>query len=423
MERRFAWLVLVLSLIVLLVACSSGETATSDVAINDDDILSIDEATINPGSAAADTIAAQGTPSTISDPNGLHGVAYKFLRNGDELKWEKLKAGTYNIYAWARGELYGAEAPKLTITIGSQALTQSFSTTSYVKTLFGQVTIKEGDQVSAKFINDAWGGTSTTDRNLVLSHIWCEPVSGGTPSPDDSTKINSVQTIIDDVTLPHDAKPLGVPEDYSWAQGPVIDEGKDYSSFKAFTAWGQLYEPTTGNPAVNTRVQLKNIKTYFLSKSDNTWYLLQSTADVDGAAYVEDFSNDESIPADIRTESEGVSVTAGDGYNFHFWPSNGRAEIDPNNIAGWFTTVQARLIVDDQNLPDDRAQAKFIMGMAGDYWISLDASWESDWSANSGIGVGRFKYLTADWQAFNFATFFQGDLDEEKLRQNPPPLE
>ncbi|MGL4610829.1 MAG: DUF4832 domain-containing protein, partial [Trueperaceae bacterium] len=38
-------------------------------------------------------------------------------------------------------------------------------------------------QVSAKFINDAWGGTATTDRNLILSHLWCEPTTPSTPAP------------------------------------------------------------------------------------------------------------------------------------------------------------------------------------------------------------------------------------------------
>ncbi|MGL4610274.1 MAG: carbohydrate-binding domain-containing protein [Trueperaceae bacterium] len=184
MPKRFlAWLVLSV-LLLLLAACSDTSTSSAEASQPDQDYtLGVEEAEAVNGAADADTIAAQGTPSKISDPNGLNGVAYKFLRNGDELIWRELPAGTYNIYASARAELYGDEAPKMTITIGSQAFTQSFNSTSYQEVLFGQVTVKEGDQVSATFINDAWGGTSTTDRNLILSYISCEPTTSSTPAP------------------------------------------------------------------------------------------------------------------------------------------------------------------------------------------------------------------------------------------------
>jgi hypothetical protein len=179
MQRLFSRCMLLLSLMLLLVACSSEKTVASTVAANEDDILSVDEATPNPSYADTNTLSAQGSPAEIYDANAFNNTAYKFVRNSDELQWERLKAGTYNIYAWARGELYGDEAPAMTITVGSQTLTKSFENTEYQQTLFGRVTVEEGDSVTATFINDAWGGTPATDRNLILSHIWCEPVEDG----------------------------------------------------------------------------------------------------------------------------------------------------------------------------------------------------------------------------------------------------
>jgi hypothetical protein len=231
--------------------------------------------------------------------------------------------------------------------------------------------------------------------------------------------VNSLETIINDMTLPHEDKAAGVPESYDWASGPRIGRGNEPGDFKAFIAWGQVYEAASGNPAKNTRVELKNIKAYILSKADGKWHLLQSSTDVEGAAYREDFVNDESKTLELRTEPDGsISVTAGDGYNFHFWTSSGRSTIDPDDVAGVFTTVQARLIVDDPTLPDDRATAKYLLSMGGDYWLSLSAQWKSDWSANGDAAIGRFKYVTSEWQAFNMTT-----LSEEELRNNPPPLE
>ncbi len=194
--------------------------------------------------------------------------------------------------------------------------------------------------------------------------------------------------------------------------------GNDPKSFKAMIAWGQVYEDAEGNPANNTRVQLKNIKAYMLSKKDGKWHFLQGSRGVEGAAYREDFAGDINKPADIRREADGsISIKAGGGYNFHFWPSGGRVTIDPDDIAGIFTTLQARLIISDFSQPDDRADARYLLNMGGDYWLTLTAKWDN-WTTNGDIGMGRFKYIKPEWQAFNMTT-----LSEDEIRRNPPPLE
>jgi Right handed beta helix region len=146
------------------------------------------------------------------------------------------------------------------------------------------------------------------------------------------------------MTLRHEARPHGVPDYYDWADKPRLGYGNEPpKTWSAITAWGQVYEPVQGNPATNTRVQIKNIQSWILSKKDGKWHLVQSSKDVAGAAYLEDFKGDVNKPADIRYEPDGIiSVTAGDGFNFYFWSSADRGTIDPNDIAGVFTSVQAR---------------------------------------------------------------------------------
>lgn len=229
---------------------------------------------------------------------------------------------------------------------------------------------------------------------------------------------NTLQTVIDDMSLPHDAKMHGVPDSYSWSTGPEIGAGNDPKGFKAITAWGQLYEAATGNPASNSRVQLRDMKTFVLSKRDGRWREVQNQVRVEGAAYVEDFSGDRNKPADIRTEpSGGISVTAGGGYNFHFWPSGGRGTIDPGDIAGVFTTLRGRLVLNDDAKPDDRAKAKYLLGMGADYWLDQTAVWDN-FKTNGGVGAGRMKFVKVAWQSFNMST-----LSADELRKNPPPLE
>jgi hypothetical protein len=229
---------------------------------------------------------------------------------------------------------------------------------------------------------------------------------------------NTVETIINDMKLDHEGIPHGIPPYYDWVSHPRLNMGNDPGTFTAMTTWGQLYEDVDGNPATNTRVEIRGLKAYILSKEDNQWHLIQDAKKIDGAAYQEDFQRDVNIPTDIRKEKDGnISVTAGDGYNFHFWDAAGRVLIDPEDIGGVFITAQARLVLDDHNQPDDREQARYLLSIGGDYWLDLKAEWDY-LRTNDDIAIGRFKYVTTDWQSFNMTT-----LSESEIMQNPPPLE
>jgi hypothetical protein len=129
--------------------------------------------------------------------------------------------------------------------------------------------------------------------------------------------------------------------------------------------------------------------------------LLQSARLAEGAAYVEDFAGNVSVPADIRVEPDGtISIRAGGGYNFHFWPETGRVALDPADIGGIFTTVQARLIMDNPARPDDRDHARYLLSVGADYWLRLDSEWDY-FETNGDVGIGRFRYVTSEWQSFN----------------------
>jgi len=108
------------------------------------------------------------------------------------------------------------------------------------------------------------------------------------------------------------------------------------------------------------------MEAYYLSISDSKWHLLQKDIMVTGAAYVEDYHDDIHKPVDIREEPDGsISVTAGDGYNFHFWPSKGRTNYLVNEVDGCFITILAKLILDDPNGPDDRDSARYVLSVGG----------------------------------------------------------
>lgn len=230
--------------------------------------------------------------------------------------------------------------------------------------------------------------------------------------------INTIDKVVNDMKQPHEEAPHGVPDHYDWAKGPRLSMGNDPGDWTAMITWGQVYEAASGSESVNTRIEIRNLQAWFLSKNDGKWHAWQKTVMVQGANYVEDFVDDLSKPADTRYEAGGtISITCGDGYNYHFWHPSGRTVIDPDDIAGVFTTVQARLILDDPDGVDDRDKAKFMMSVGGDYWKDIYAQWDQ-WKTNGDIGIGRFRFIKKEWDSFNMHS-----MTETAIRTNPPPLQ
>jgi hypothetical protein len=216
----------------------------------------------------------------------------------------------------------------------------------------------------------------------------------------------------------NEGNPHGVPLSYDWALGPVIEMGNNPDGWQAITSWGALYEAAEGNPATNTRVNIRNMQAYLLQKSSGKWLLLQNTSEPTGAAYIENFSGDANKPADVRTEADGtISATAGGGYNFHFYPEN-RASINPNDVGGIVVVVQARLIVADPSKPDDRNIARYLLGSGADYYPALTGSWPGNADHNPGVAIGKMKYVQSDWRSFSMTTMTQA-----QLQNNPPPID
>jgi len=237
--------------------------------------------------------------------------------------------------------------------------------------------------------------------------------------------LNSPQVIIDDMTLTPDA-PLHGTEGLSWGTGeaspqPMPVPAKNWKGewWQAMTSWGQVYIPRTGSTATNTRCQIRNVVTKLL-KTDGIWYTAQSGT-FGGSAYIEDFANNTNKDAGARDESAnegGLSVIVGAGnwagYNYHFY-TNGRAFVDVNTVIGVFTTCEARLIMDDPYGTDDRTNCKNLLQMGSDWWLNTTVGWLPDWSANSGIGGSRSKWVTSDWQSYSMCT-----LTPPQISANPP---
>jgi hypothetical protein len=240
--------------------------------------------------------------------------------------------------------------------------------------------------------------------------------------------INSLARILYSMGGPHEGAPHGVPTDWSWAQQPSLDHVTPPAGMSAITSWGQIYADATNTHPANVRVEVRNMETYVWSNSSHAWTRVQGTARVDGAHFVEDFAGNASIPTDLRNEPDGGNSTGMvAGFNFHFWPTGMRGNLpNPADIGAVYTTVQARLILDDPNGPDNRDQARYVANTGADWWRTTSAPY-GDGSNNPGVGQGRFTYVTNNWSALNFYTggpiaTAPGSWTETQLKNNPPPI-
>jgi hypothetical protein len=229
--------------------------------------------------------------------------------------------------------------------------------------------------------------------------------------------INNISTVISDMQGTHEGLPTGVPVTYTWQAGPRIGMGNDPGTYRAMIPWGAVFETDPGSTCTNTRVEIKNLKAYYLSKRTNTWQPWSSTVRPYGTLVAQDLTSGISKAANIRdVDGGGITVLVEDGYDFMFSAPK-RTEIDPTDIAGVFVTVQARLVKADNAQVDDRNLANYMICAGGDYWLDLTAT-GANFSKNGDIAIGKFKRVTNDWRAFNMST-----LTEDAIRTNPPPME
>lgn len=231
------------------------------------------------------------------------------------------------------------------------------------------------------------------------------------------------------MTGKHEGCLEGQPEAFSWNKKPEADNPVPPPNYSAMTYWGVIYADCAGNQASNTRVQVANMKAYALLKSIGKWQLIQSQGRIDGCYYSEDWKTTE-CSLNTRSGTVGQSIKLSPHMLVHFYAGDGRSTIDTNDVVGMFITGQARLILDNSSLPDDRVQAKLLMDLGGDWWQNENAPYPN----NEQIGLGKFKYLKSDWRTFNMIltkdSFIAPSVGEEHshtissapIIANPPPV-
>jgi hypothetical protein len=162
-------------------------------------------------------------------------------------------------------------------------------------------------------------------------------------------------------------------------------------------------------------VNIRNCQALWLNNSTNRWTKWGPDITPEG---VEDYPEKFDGPTtrtNVKIEPDkSISVLPGNGKTTHFYGPYPRIPIDPNHFAGVITLCEMRLVLDNPTGPDDRAIARFLGNVGGDFYPSTTGGGIPN---NPGIGGGKFKYVRTDWQFFAMTT-----LTERQLKSNPPPV-
>jgi hypothetical protein len=225
------------------------------------------------------------------------------------------------------------------------------------------------------------------------------------PQPPTSTvPIGLAALLSADMRLPSEAVPHGIT--YPFAFHPRF--GGSPGSYTALMAWGQLYECVSGNPQGAARVEIRDIEGFVKSRGTGSWRRVQQSTGTGGSAFAENFVNNVSkAPDAYPAAGGGVSARAGGGFNYHFWPTGGRATIDPGDVAAVAATVRARLA--PGTFSSSGAAPCYVISAGADYWKTATAGW-NQFATNKDAGIGRFKRVDANWRLYTMSTTSSGNL-------------
>jgi len=218
---------------------------------------------------------------------------------------------------------------------------------------------------------------------------------------------NTVQTINDDMTLDPDIPPPSYTNGY-----PHVAVGVNAPSWaNSVTAWGVIYR--FGNDT-NTAVQARNIRTYILHASGK-WELYEGSTNVGYHGYKDDFSGFADLENERAMPDGGVAAKIPSNTVFHFWPSGDDTKIiNMGDLAGIYTTFEARLIVNDPSKPDDTESSLYVGQAGADYYGNGKCCYED----GGEIAMGRFKFVTTQWQWYSMTT-----VSANQFKASNPPLD
>ena len=238
-----------------------------------------------------------------------------------------------------------------------------------------------------------------------------------------STYDKLLEELINDTYLPSEGllETVALWKD-SWILHAIIRFGNNPQGMTELLPFGFVSKERTADCPQNTRVQLKDMKTYFLINGE--WILYQETSNYrevvnDWKNGLEPMERRDVYYNEKRGEIEGFSYMPEGNWTIHWWARDAddirkSAYIPlPPSYDGIFVTIKAKLIMNNTSKSSDIDDAKYILILGGDYYPK-----PSEGPRGTAFAIGRGKYVTEEWNTYHVIS-----LTEDEIRENPPPLE
>lgn len=246
---------------------------------------------------------------------------------------------------------------------------------------------------------NAYGSATSRSPALAIT------ASGG--SPGGSTPPPTTGTFADLLAADRTGSSEGLPLmlnylDVDWGHAPRAGRFPPPPTWTSGQLWG-LADNVGSIQTTSINVASAEIWLKFYSVG---WQrVVYETGLLAGAYYDSTFNN--ANQASGQTAYSGGGTTANRppaGYNWHFYPQTARPTINAGDVAGVVTIIRARLTPGTFS-----GSPQIVMCAAGDWWITPTAQWQSDYSQNLDMGIGKFKFLPTSG-AIRMFTNSAGDL-------------
>jgi hypothetical protein len=238
--------------------------------------------------------------------------------------------------------------------------------------------------------------------------------------------------------------PCGVPNSYSWKFGTAAEENiataiSGRGQQLAGAGYNQVYNAclssNTRKSMPNARIEFTTLVVDYYSISQGKWVRAVQQS-VGGAAFAEDFVNNQATGADFRAESQGhnsvrsgIGNAAGDagsstgrtvedgsvGFNFHGFPN--RFNINWADAQAVSVSQAMRCVPNSGTDVSDCNKLGYIANVGIDSWATTTSSYDN-FATHGGVSGGRFKPVTADWQVF---TNYAGPRNFAGIKAPPVP--
>lgn len=200
---------------------------------------------------------------------------------------------------------------------------------------------------------------------------------------------------------------------YNWVNGPRINPDGSFpqSSWNAIGHWMTTYKVSGSSYYDNVGLLLQDPKAWVWNTSTKSWDVLSDDFEW-GTWYREDFWDDGSGNIAGTTEWEVGSsanhskwvkikqTSETNGRCFHPWgyQKNWRSNPDwANNGQPYIVTkIDFKLIKWNESGADNLDKAQLVVNSGADWWRNVGDVWQSDWSTNRDMAVGKYLLATKE---------------------------